>query len=82
MLFTLDDMGRLRAYRLVGGSPELALDVPAPEWRYGCAGSDIHALPSDASGHLRIAASFAGEPTMGQFDRCRNGGGIEAWAVE
>jgi len=83
LLFTLDDNGTLRAYRLADGdTAELVIDVPAPEWRRGCAGSDIHALPGDASGQLRLAASFAGEPTMGQFDRCRQGGGIEAWRVE
>jgi hypothetical protein len=82
LLLTLDGMGTLRAYRFVGDSAELGLDMPAPEWRQGCPGSDIHALPDDASGRLRVAASFAGEPTMGQFDRCRHGGGIEAWLVE
>ena len=48
----------------------------------GCAGSDIHALPADPDGALRIAASFAGEPIMGAFDRCPSGGAIEAWRIE
>ena len=81
LLLTLDEAGTLSGYRLGAGSPKLALDFPAPDWRRGCSGSDIHALP-DKGTKLRIAASFAGDPTMGQFDRCRNGGGIEAWQIE
>jgi hypothetical protein len=82
LLLTLDNVGTVRGYRVAGESAELVIDVPAPQWRKGCSGSDIRALPGDASGHLRIAASFAGEPTMGHFDRCREGGGIEAWRIE
>ena len=82
LLLTLDDVGTLRAYRFGGDSMELVIDAPTAEWRKGCAGSDIHVLPDDVSGRSRLAASFAGEPTMGQFDRCRNGGGIEAWRID
>ncbi|MEO8460362.1 MAG: VCBS repeat-containing protein [Dokdonella sp.] len=82
VLFALDDDGKLRAYGIRANSGELLLDSPAPDWRHGCAGTDIHALPPDSSGELRVAASFAGEPIMGAFDRCRDGGGLEAWRVE
>ena len=81
LVLTIDEAGTLRGYRLGAGPPALVLDFPAPDWRRGCAGSDIHVLPSNGS-KLRIAMSFAGEPTMGQFDNCRNGGGIEAWRME
>lgn len=80
-LLTLDDDGSVRAYDIEGSVGEWLLDNPAPAWRRGCGGSDIHVLPADASGNLRIAANFAGEPIMGAFDRCRNGGGIEVWRL-
>jgi hypothetical protein len=82
LLVTLDGDGTLRAYDVIGDVAELVIEAPPSEWRKGCPGSDIHALPNDAGGHSRMAASFAGEPTMGQFDRCRRGGGIEAWRID
>ncbi|MEO7326407.1 MAG: hypothetical protein ABIW82_16415 [Dokdonella sp.] len=82
LLFALDNNGTLRAYDISGGSGEILFERAAPEWRHGCAASDVRILPADTNGALRIAASFAGEPIMGAFDRCPNGGGIEAWRID
>lgn len=81
-LIAIDAEGTVRVFDLADGAPALAYEAAAPDWRRGCAGSDVHVLDTNDDGRFSIIASFAGEPSMAQFDRCRAGGGIDAWRFE
>lgn len=80
-LIAIDEQGLLRIYGRRAGDIDLLLEVPAPEWRTGCAGADVRVVPPAPGRPAEIVASFAGEPTMAEPRRCPGGGGIQAWSV-
>jgi hypothetical protein len=75
--------GTLRLYH---GEPDRSFTPaqiePAPAWRAGCAGYDVHLADLDGDGRLEIIASFAGEATGISLEpKNHAGGGIQAWRL-
>jgi hypothetical protein len=81
-LIAIDAEGTMRVFDLADDTPSLVYEAIAPDWRRGCAGSDVHVLDTSDDGRFSAIAGFAGEPTMTRFDRCRAGGGVDAWRFE
>jgi hypothetical protein len=56
-------------------------EIPAPEWRRGCAGAAVRIRDLDGDGAGEIVAAFAGERGLGTSPTCPSGGAIQAWKV-
>jgi hypothetical protein len=78
-LAVLEDDGGLRMFSWRDDAVVIDLDMPAPDWRAGCAGVAIAGGDVDGDGTAELLAAFAGEPSSIEPRRCRNGGGLDAW---
>jgi hypothetical protein len=82
-LAAVQEDGSLRLYCMgPDGSFTLSLVEPAPAWRHGCQGYDVHLADLDGDKFPEIIASFAGEPTgISLESTIQSGGGIQAWRL-